>query len=232
MSVRTLRLSNPELLGVLALALLSPAALGDLIPVSRTTTVNTSYNESYSGGHSESFSDGTSAFDFFAQSLTTSNHYGSAAQTSYLLSNGAYAEVAAHGYNNGSTMQHRNAVSNSVFTFVFELTTPTTLFINGSIDGDVFGPVTTFGYVQILNGATNQVVYNRSSGPIHERTVSFSDTYLAAAGRYRFVVSAQNSGYSGWLSAHSGAWAMLTTPTPGSAAVLLLGGLAASRRKL
>ncbi|MFT3686141.1 MAG: hypothetical protein QM783_14675 [Phycisphaerales bacterium] len=199
--------------------------------MSRTTSVSASwFQNSPPFGTGDSTSDGTSTFDYFTRSLTSGA--GGASQTSYLVANGAYAAVSATGTDNGSVMQHAGASGTSAFTYVFQLTTPTTLYINGALTRNSPGLFTGYGTVRIYNDVTNQLVYEASGGSIFDMTLNFSDTYAAAAGRYRFAVTASNSGNGAAPGSYtSGATAMLTTPTPGSASLLLLGGLAAARRR-
>ncbi|MFT3686142.1 MAG: hypothetical protein QM783_14680 [Phycisphaerales bacterium] len=234
MVVRSARLLAYAMGPAIAVAFAGNAtALGDLVPISRTSTVSASWSYSSSPVFQNgSESDGTATFDYFSRSLTSGN--GAASQTSYLLPNGAYAVVSATGVDNGSPMHHSGSSGASAFNYVFQLTTPTTLYISGTLSrNDAPFPI-GFGIVRIYNDVTNQIVYERSGSPTSAMTLNFSDTYLATAGRYRFAVTASNSGNGampGSLTYTSGATAMLTTPTPGSASLLLLGGLAAARRR-
>jgi len=215
----------------IALALQGTAALGDIDPVSRESTVQAYwFMNSPPFGEGDSVSDGTTSFDYFSRSFTSGS--GAAAQTSYLVSNGAFASAVARGVDNGSVMQHAGSGGTSIFTYVFILTDPTTLYVNGSLGRDAVGLFTGFGTVRIYDDVTGTLVYDRSTGPLFDLEVNFSDTYAASAGRYRFVVSAVNSGNGGAPGSYtSWAQALLTTPSPGAASLLMLSSVAAYRRR-
>ena len=214
-------------------ALLASASLtlGDIMPVSRLSNLSASSYQSVGAGGipiTTSQTDSNNTLDYYSNSIGSG---GSASQTSYLTSDGAYARVSAFGYQSGSIQQPNHGEGTSSFVYTFNLTAPTTLNFTGTLFRG--SPFIAYGSVLLWNTVTNTLVYHsigNTSG--FETVTSISDMYAAAPGTYRFEVSITNYGGSagGFPAGASGA-DILMTPTPGAAAVLALGALGACRRR-
>jgi hypothetical protein len=197
--------------------------------VSRTTSLAASFYQADPPfpGTSGSASDGTTSFDYYSHSISAG---GSASQTSFLFTNGAFANVTASGHQNFSVMHPYTSSGTSTFTYVFDLTTPTLLYITGSLDRG--SPFVGYGSIEIYNSANTRVY--QAVGITANFTVStqISDTYFAAPGQYRFVVGANNSGAGGGApEGPSSARAFLTVPAPAPASALMLGALLVRNRR-
>ena len=205
-------------------------ALADIVPVSRDTSLTASWYQVDPPfpGSSGSASDGTTSFNYFSNSINSGAGYSS--QTSYLLTNGAYANASGSGYQGTSIMHPSGASGFSTFTYIFDLTSPATLYIIGSLDRG--SPFIGYGAIEIYNAANTRVYQALGSSEFFATSTAIADTYAAAAGQYRFVVRGGNSGAGGGApGGQSAARAFLTLPSPGAASVLALGGLLACRRR-
>lgn len=210
--------------------LAASGAMADITPVSRTTALSASWFQADPPfpGTGGSASDGTTSFDFYSNSINSGAGY--ATQTSYLITNGAYANASGSGYSGTSIMHPSGATGTSTFTYVFDLTSPTLLYITGSLDRG--SPFVLFGRIEIYNSANTRVYAAVGDGTNFNLSTAIRDTYFAEPGQYRFVVSGGNSGAGGGApSGPSSARAYLTVPNPGAAAAFGLGALLASRRR-
>lgn len=208
-------------------------ALADAIPVSRTTSVSAFWNQSSPpfGGSGENVSDGTTTFAPYSNSLYSGG--GTASQASSFTPTTVYASVSATGSASGTYGNHPFRCGGaSTFTYIFDLTAPAALSFIGSASRST--PMDHFGYVSLYNDATNTLVYQQQTATLPPFTLytTFNDVYNAAAGRYRFVVSASNQGRDGGVHTSSAQVTMTTPiPTPAAASLFAAAALAAGRRK-
>ena len=208
----------------------SSVATADVVPVSRTTSLTASWFQADppfpgSGG---SNSDGTTSLDYYSNTITSGS--GSSSQTSYLVTGGAYASASGIGFRNTSVMHPAGASGRSTFTYIFDLTSPATLYITGSLNRG--SPFVGYGSIELYDDATNTRVYQAAGAAGFEVNTPIADVYAAAAGRYRFVVSGGNDGAGGGApNGSSSAQAYLTLPGPGAACPLALGALLTLRRR-
>lgn len=219
--------------GGVIVALAVPAARADVVPVSRTTSLGASWNRNDAGSDPTggSTSDGTITFDPFSRTVSAGG--GIASQTSSITPTTVNASVSATGWHNFSVMHAAGASGTSTFTFVFDLTAPTSLSFTGNLS--VNSPFANVGSVRLYNDATNALVHQPQFGsfPFGTLLFPFSGVYDAEPGRYRFVVSAANYGRDD-SQPYTGAAQVTMTfpiPTPAAACLLPLAALVATRRR-